>query len=286
MAGPRRRGGARARVALVERLLRVHRLDGEARVTEGPGHAAELARAAAAGGARAVCAWGGDGTMNEVACALAGSGVSLGLVPAGSGNGLARDLGLPVDPARALHVAFHGRERVIDMGELAGRRFVNVAGVGLDAAVAARFNRGGGGRRGIWRYAALAVREALRHRPCEYTIRLDGGAPRREPALLVVFANARQYGAGAVIAPAARPDDGQLDLVVVGARGALAALRGAPRLFRGTLDRAAGVRVATFREAEVAGAAPLALHVDGEPFAGGPELSVRVLAGALRVRVP
>jgi diacylglycerol kinase family enzyme len=88
-----------------------------------------------------------------------------------------------------------------------------------------------------------------------------------------------------VIAPAARPDDGRLDLVVVGPRP-LAAVRAVPRLFRGTLDRASGVHAGTFREAALAAPAPLAFHVDGEPFVGGPELAVRVLAGALRVRVP
>ena len=254
-------------------------------LTEGPGHAEDLARAAVEARAALVCAWGGDGTVNEVARALVGTGTALGVVPSGSGNGLARELGIPWDPARALGVALGRRERVIDVGDLDGRLFVNVAGIGLDAEVAARFNRRHRGRRGLWPYVWMGAHELLRHPGREYTIRV-GAETWQERALVVVCANGRQYGGGAVVAPTARLDDGQLDLVVVGWRRPLVALRDALHLFRSTLDRAPGVRAARAPAIEISGPEPILFHVDGEPVTAGPVVTARVRPAVLRVRVP
>jgi diacylglycerol kinase family enzyme len=134
------------RVALARRLLARHGIDGAVRVTERAGHARELAAQAAAEECELVVAWGGDGTVNEIAGVLIRSPTALGIVPAGSGNGLAHGLGLPVRPIAALERALVGSERKIDVGEFGGRRFFNVAGIGFDAAVAARFNRQGHAR--------------------------------------------------------------------------------------------------------------------------------------------
>ena len=255
------------------------------RLTEGPGHAFELARAAVDARVAVVCAWGGDGTVNEVARAVAGTGTALAVVPAGSGNGLARELGLPWNPAEALGVALGRRERVIDVGDVDGRLFVNLAGVGLDAQVAACFNARRSRRRGLSPYLVICTREIFRYRAREYRIRA-GGETWHERALVVVCANARQYGGGAVVAPTARLDDGQLELVVVAARPPLLALRDALHLFRGTLDRAPGVRTVRTPMAEISGPEPILFHVDGEAVEGGPVVTVRVRPAALRVRVP
>jgi YegS/Rv2252/BmrU family lipid kinase len=221
----------------------------------------------------------------QVARALVGTGTALGIVPGGSGNGLARELGLPWDPVRALQVALGPRERVIDVGEANGRLFVNVAGIGFDAEVAARFNRRPGGPRGFWPYLALGVQAVLRYHPRTYTIRL-GDETWEAPALAVVCANGRQYGGGAVVAPTARPDDGQLDLVVVAPRAPHRALWDGRHLLRGTLDRAPGVHTARIPGVEIAGPEPLLVHVDGEAGLGGRVVSIRVRPAALRVRVP
>src|SRR5262249_47595106 len=138
-AGLRGQRAGHRRVALAEAVLAARRAPGSVHLTEGPGHAFELARAAVAARATVVCAWGGDGTVNEITCAVAGSGTALAIVPAGSGNGLARELGIPWDPTQALGVALGPRERVIDVGDAGGRLFVNLCGIGLDAHVAARF---------------------------------------------------------------------------------------------------------------------------------------------------
>jgi YegS/Rv2252/BmrU family lipid kinase len=254
-------------------------------LTEAPGHAHELARAAVAARVALVCAWGGDGTVNEIARAVAGTGTALGVVPAGSGNGLALELGIPRDPAAALSVALGRRERVIDVGDVEGRLFVNLCGIGLDAHIAARFNARRSGRRGFWRYLAIGAREILRYRAQEYQIRA-GAETWRERALVVICANARQYGGGAVVAPTARPDDGQLDVVAVAARPPLVAMRDALHMFRGTLDRAPGVRTIRTPAVEIAASEPILFHVDGEAVTGGPVVTVRIRPAVLRVRVP
>ena len=105
--------------------------------------------AALSRGATMCVAWGGDGTVNEVASALAFTPVALAIVPSGSGNGLARELGVPLDAVSALTVAIDGRDRIIDAGEIEGRLFFNIAGLGLDARIAHRFAVNGLARRGF-----------------------------------------------------------------------------------------------------------------------------------------
>ena len=169
-------------------------------VTERMGHAREIALAAVARGISTIAAWGGDGTMNEVATALAFKDVALALVPSGSGNGLARDLRIPFDAAAALDVAFNGSQRVIDAGEIDGRLFFNVAGIGLDARVAHRFAVDGLEKRGFSRYLAITMRELSGYEPDKLTVTTPM-ASTSGSFLVVAIANGRQHGNGATIAP-------------------------------------------------------------------------------------
>ena len=223
---------ARERAERTASLVAERGLDAQVLVTERPGHARELTLALLAQGVNTVVAWGGDGTVNEVAAALAFRDATLVVVPGGSGNGLARELRIPFDPGRAFAVAFEGRACCIDAGELDGRLFFNVAGIGLDARVAHRFAAGGLARRGFGRYLTVTAQELFTYKPDYHTVVTDGTALHVR-AMLIAVANARQYGNGAVIAPAARVDDGKLDVVIVAARSPLAALAQVPRLFKG-----------------------------------------------------
>jgi YegS/Rv2252/BmrU family lipid kinase len=250
-------------------------------VTECAGHGRVWAREALQSGTDLVIAWGGDGTVNEVASMLVGTTVPLGIVAGGSGNGLARELGIPTDPARALAIAFARQTRSIDVGTLAGRHFINVAGFGFDARVAQRFNAGEHAR-GLMRYVRLTLLERFSYEPQRYRIRWDEGA-FDGGALIVACANSRQYGNGASIAPMARFDDGWLDLVIVEPVSPWRDIWRARRLFTRTLLQDGHARSARVRRVTLDADAPVPCHVDGEPFTADPPIDIRIQPGALLV---
>jgi YegS/Rv2252/BmrU family lipid kinase len=254
-------------------------------ITERAGHARELAKAAVRRGARLVLAWGGDGTINEVASALAFDDVPLGIVPSGSGNGLARELGIDRRAEAAIAAALQASPRRIDLGEIGGRLFVNVAGVGIDAYVAHQFNDTGNVRRGLLAYARITGRALFAYAPARYRIAMDEGTIETH-AVVLTIANGTQYGNNARIAPNASLDDGLLDLVVVEESSRLRTLVNVPRLFNGTAERVPGCTIRRIREAAIESAEPMTFHVDGEPVIGGTSLKVRVHPGALWIAAP
>jgi YegS/Rv2252/BmrU family lipid kinase len=251
-------------------------------VTEHRHHARDLTQAALARGVDVVIAWGGDGTVNEVASALVFREAALGVVPSGSGNGLARELGLPLEPRGAFERALGEGRRRIDAGELGGRLFFNIAGIGFDADVAHRFAAAGHARRGLATYVVQSTKALLSYRASPMTLTVDGAARDVRP-LLVAFANARQYGNGALIAPRARIDDGKLDVVVVDDRPLPGIIRRVPALFSGEMDRVPGVSMETATSAQVLASGTIRYHVDGEPFESGGTLSATVRPGGLAV---
>ena len=153
----------------------------------------------------------------------------LGIVPAGSGNGLARELGIDVRPERALAAALAAEPRTIDVGEIEKHLFVSIAGIGVDAHVASRFNAPANRRRGFLGYAGITIRALTSYVPVQYRI-TSAGTVTNVRALLVTIANSAQFGNGARIAPGARLDDGLLDLVVIEERSRWQTLLQLPRL--------------------------------------------------------
>jgi diacylglycerol kinase (ATP) len=275
---------ARARAQLASAVVDRHGDPAEVFVTEGRGHARDLAKAAIRRGARLVISWGGDGTLNEVASALAfQEDVPLGLVPAGSGNGFARELGVSMRPGKAIADAIAAEPRAIDLGEVDDRLFVNIAGFGFDAYVAAEFDKRGS-RRGFAGYAAITARALVSYVPRRYTIATaeDSIVSR---AVLVTVANSAQFGNGARIAPRALLDDGLLDLVVVEERARWRTICNVPRLFNGTVERIPGCSICHIQRATIESDEPLLFHVDGEPVQGGKKVRIRVHPAALRVAV-
>jgi YegS/Rv2252/BmrU family lipid kinase len=283
VAGGRASLAPERRAAIAREALDRARIDGRVVLTQRAGHGREIAREAIAAGCRRVVAWGGDGTVNEVAAEVVGTEASLGIVRAGSGNGAARELGIVRRPDEALAGALTGPEHAIDSGEIDGRIFLNVAGIGFDATMALEFNELGTERRGPWRYAKTVLRTVFAYRAARYRLELDGETLESD-ALLLAIANLPQYGSRAVIAPQAAPFDGLLDLVVIGDRGPLARAGLVPRLFDESIGKAAGVTLRTTRRLVVSSEAPMAYHVDGEPFRGGHRLEAVVQPRSLRFR--
>ncbi|HOG30158.1 MAG TPA: diacylglycerol kinase family lipid kinase [Vicinamibacterales bacterium] len=286
-AGPawrRRHTGELAR--RVQAIFDRRGVQGDLSFTTGPGHATSLARQAIADGADLVVAWGGDGTINEVAAPLVGSRSALGIVPVGSGNGLARELGIPRRPEAALAVALDGVDRTIDMGELNGRLFCNCAGVGFDAHVAEVFAASAARVRGFASYAATTIRELGAYQPGLYRIETDEGEEPPLRAMLITVANTRQWGNGALIAPNAVMDDDRLDVVVIPPRGPAAFIANLWRLFAGSLASLEGVVNRQVRCATITASPAAPVHVDGEPLGRLSTIRIEVKRAALRVRAP
>ena len=274
---------ATRRATLLRDELTKRDLKASIEITRRGGHARELALAAVQDRADLLIVWGGDGTLNEVGTAAAGSDTAIGIIPAGSGNGFAAALGIPRDPVRALAKALGPRVQAIDVGVLGERRFLNVAGIGIDARIAALFNQRARGSRGKWPYISIGVTQGCRYKSLEYTVQLDAD-PVRYRALLIAFANGREYGMGARLAPRAQLDDGVLDAFIVEDRPVVSRFWHARHLARGTVDRAPRVVTAKVRTAVVESSEPIEYHVDGEPGTAMGRLEIGVLPGALKVR--
>lgn len=224
----------------------------------------EAARRAVADGVPRVVVWGGDGTVNAVAAALAGTQTALAIVPGGSGNGLARTIGVPLDIEPALRLAVTGSPRPMDLGVVDDRLFVNIAGVGLDAAIAHRYNSTAGTRRGLPAYVRACLAEVGKHATTHVQVRVDGVEWFAGPVALVAVANGRQYGHGARIAPDAALDDGLLDVVTVPDVTTTRACLHGWRLFTGTLARVPDVHVTRGQRVVVTPADDVLMHRDGE----------------------
>lgn len=277
-------GGGRTRELLpdVERALSARGLAYRTVLTEGLEHARDAALTAAEVGETPVV-MAGDGLIGQIGGALAGSEVAMGVIPGGRGNDLARVLAIPSDPDHAVAVLAAGGQRVIDIGEVNGKRFLGIASCGFDSdanriANEARFVKGSM----VYAYAALRALAAWR--PATFTLDIDG---RREQVTgyTVVAANNKAYGGGMYAAPNAELDDGLLDVGATGNVGKLRFLRGLAKIFDGKhLDV---LEVKTWRAAEVRINAdrPFAVYADGEHITDLPA-RVRVLPAALRVIVP
>lgn len=276
-----RSGETACRGRLVEETAAALGITIDAQLTNAPGHATELARTAIAGGAEVVVAMGGDGTVNEVARALIGTSVALGVVPCGSGDGLARGLGLPTDRRAALEVALAGDTKRIDVGYANDQPFLNVAGVGFDGEVGRLF--ASRKTRGALGYIVMSTKHIWTYASAHYDVQFDDER-RTGPMFLVGFANSAEYGNGAILAPEADVQDGVLDVLIVKAGSALGQMWRARRLYWRPGAPAAGMERLRTRTARISGDR-LVYHLDGEPFETTGSLEIRVERQALAVKV-
>ncbi len=276
-------GSKKGVVEMVEQARGACGHDVDVRLTGARGDATRLAGEAAAKGYHGVLACGGDGTVNETARALCGTETALGILPAGSGNGLARHLQIPVDIAMALKVIADGNVVDSDYGTVNGRPFFCTFGMGFDAAVSHRFARQS--RRGILSYVKSAISEYVQYRPQTYTVSANGKL-LTEKAFLIAVCNASQWGNNAYIAPEASITDGLLDITIVHSGTAIDAAVMGMDIFTGYINK--NTMVHTFRAPACviyrngAGEA----HIDGEPMMMDDILDVKCHHGALKVFTP
>jgi len=277
IVNPTAGGGRAARLVpwLHERLAR--RPDARVELTGQAGDAERWAAAFERVEAGRIVAVGGDGTVQEVANGIMASGqdgASLGIVPVGTGNDLARSLGLPRDPAAAWTVAIGRGERPVDLmratsGDGRQRWFGSAGGIGFDAQVAAAMAKRSAWQRGRAAYLVTTLSELLRFDNRSVDLELDG-ATTTARVLFVAIANGEYYGGGMRIAPGARVDDGMLDLCVVGDISRLTALGQLANLYRGTHVNHPQVEMRRGHSLAISGDPATLVHLDGEPFGGLP----------------
>lgn len=244
------------------------------------GDATRLAREAAEMGCAGVVAIGGDGTVNEIATALCSTSTALGIVPCGSGNGLARHLGLPMSSLKAVDTIIGRKVTQCDHCTINEIPFFCTFGLGFDAAVSHDFARMG--QRGLLSYVRCALSQYRSYKPETYKIKVNGKTLIVK-ALVVAGGNASQYGNNAYIAPRASVTDGLLDITIILPGGFVSDLRLAMELFGGKIDcddRVISIRAEEIEiEREAAGAA----HVDGEPLELPARLLLKCHKGTLNV---
>jgi YegS/Rv2252/BmrU family lipid kinase len=279
-------GGGRAvkRISRVlPAILKNKSYEYEIRFTSERGHATRLAEKGVKEDFDVIVAVGGDGTVNETATALVGTDKSLGIIPSGSGDGIARGLNLSLMLRKSIDILFEEKSTRIDVGMVGNRYFFATNGMGFDAVIGKLFDEGT--IRGPLPYFYFGIREFFNYKPKEYILRFDGNEVQVK-ALIVAVANTSQFGNGAIIAPFARPDDGVLDICVIRDVNAFHAILDLPKLFTGHLSKSDYYEFYQAKQIEVIRPEPAPIHVDGEPLDGDKIINVKILPKALSVIIP
>lgn len=251
--------------------------------TQYKGHAHKTAKQASKKGYDAVVAVGGDGTVNEVATALLYTNTAAGIIPIGSGNGLARNMNIPLSINKAVKLLTTGKIRTIDAGRIEDRNFFIVTGMGLDAIIGKLFDEGN--IRGPLPYFTIGFREFVYYKPEVFILKFDD-KQIAVPALLVTIANQRQWGVGAIIAPYAEPDDGLLDICIIHRVKFLYAIFHFPKIFTGKIDKVRKYERYQAKSVQIIREKPGPYHYDGEPVDAGTILNISVEPKALKIIVP
>lgn len=248
--------------------------------TQYPGHAEDIARHAVE---HTVVAVGGDGTVNEVARGLYGTDKTLGIIPCGSGDGLALHLGISRNFERALDTVLNGVSHPLDVGMINGRMFFSVCGVGFDALVSERFAKSE--KRGLLGYVELGMEIWRKFQPEKYEITIDGKTWENHAALITV-GNSSQWGNGAKITPFADSSDGVLDITVVDMFTGIEIPALAYLLMTGRIDISHRIHCHKGKHIRISRKNGGPAHADGDWFEAGTEIDISVIPGALRVLVP
>lgn len=250
--------------------------------TEYGGHAREIA-STYKNDYDKIVAVGGDGTMNEVAGALVNSDVAFGIIPTGSGNGLARHLSISLKLDKALSTIVNGKQDKIDCGIINDNFFFCTCGVGFDAHIGHVFAHTS--KRGFLSYLKLVLREFWKYKPEEYNVIIDGKVYTKK-AFVITVANASQYGNNAFIAPLAKLEDGLLDVVVLKPFCLFHVPGLVLRIFSKTMHKSRLVEIIKAKKIRFSHIKSGEAHFDGEPYNCGNEVKIKVIVSALNIIVP
>lgn len=249
--------------------------------SDGVAHARVIAREAVSK-FDMVVAVGGDGTVNEVASAIVGTDTALGIVPFGSGNGLARFLGIPMDTTQAIKNLAHGRLEMIDSASINGQAFFNMAGMGFDAHISEVFSHGK--KRGFISYIKSSIKEVIGYRPQNYHLEIDGDAYDYE-AFMLSIANSSQYGNNVHISPKASLQDGLLDVCVIKPFPLWRFPEMSMRMILKATESSKYVKIIRGKHIMIKREQTGPIHLDGEPQMAGTGVDIKILPHSLKVIV-
>jgi len=253
------------------------------KATSRRGEATEFAQQSVRDSDDLVVVVGGDGTINEVASGLVGSEVAMGIIPRGSGNGLARTLKIPQNIAKACKLISDGDRVKIDMGKANGRFFALVAGIGFDAVVGKRFDEHH--KRGPISYFFIGTKEFFLYKPEIVKISFGDQSFEVEP-FLIAAANGQQYGNNAIIAPDAKLNDGFLDITIIHYTSVFQLMRALPKLFSGRLKGYPDADFHKTKSLRIQRSAPGVLNIDGEPVDEKSVIEISILPKCLKIIAP
>lgn len=268
---------------LIDKYLDKERFTPEVAHTQYAKHGTELAREAVQNGFDIIVAVGGDGSVNDIIAGIHNTGATLGIIPKGSGNGLARSLRIPLDPVKAIQLLNEGKTHTIDLGKADGRIFVSNAGVGFDALVARKFAKSK--RRGMAIYSWIVTKYLWMYKEWQWDIEVDG-LPLREKAFILTVANAEQFGYNFRIAPIADLQDGLFDIVIIRKYPKILGAGIAIRAFNGSILKSKYVRHLKGKKIVIRHPGLNLLQMDGDVHPCGPEVAVEMLEGALQIIAP
>ena len=251
--------------------------------TQYAGHAFDIASEAVKNKVDFVVAIGGDGTINEIGRALIHTDTAMGIIPCGSGNGLARHLHIPMDANKAIDVINDANVRAIDYGVIADHPFFCTCGVGFDAFVSLKF--ADSGKRGLLSYLENALQESLTYKPETYEIENSNGTVKYK-AFLIACANASQYGNNAYIAPQASLTDGMMDITVLEPFTVLDVPSLSFQLFNRTIDQNSRIKTMRDKKIVIHRQSEGVFHFDGDPTFGGKDLEVEIKPMGIKVITP
>ena len=268
---------------IIESSLDSERFNPDIRVTRYAGHGTEIASEGLEHGINRFVVAGGDGTINEVAEKLAGTDATLGIIPAGSGNGLAHHLGIPLRKKEAIELLNRDKTLRIDTCMVNDRFFASIAGIGFDARVARQFAKCNS--RGFLTYAKIVLKEYLSYKPLKYHLKLDEDELQTE-AFFISFANSSQFGYNTRIAPQASITDGLIDVCIV-RKPPMKAFPGIARLmYQQKIDRSKYVEIYRASNIIVKRKKGKTVNIDGEAVKLGKKLHVTIKPSSLNVIVP
>jgi len=250
--------------------------------TKRGGHATEIAISFVNQSLDAIVVIGGDGTVNEVVNGIGNSGIPMGIVPSGSGNGLARHLGISLILRRALEIIKQGFVQPIDIININDKLSVNVSGLGFDALVAHKFQNID--KRGLVSYIKIIVSEFLAYKPKKYSITINGERCERE-AFLISIANSSQFGNNAFISPKASVSDGEMDICIVKPFLKIESPLVIEQLMTGRLDKGRYLEVIRAKELEIRQESEI-FHIDGDSFENGRIIKAKIIPSMLNMIIP